>query len=67
MLGGEPIAKSNFVSAIILKGEVSYPNISFGPNTLVPKELSCNIIQHIILFKHKILWDEDVEILIDYL
>ena len=67
MLGGEPIAKGNFVKAIILKGKVSYlKDISFMPNTLVFEELSCNIIQHIIFFKHKIFWDGVVEILTDH-
>ena len=62
MLGGEPIAKGNFVKAIILKGKVSYPkDICFGPHTFIPQKLNCNIIHNIIFFKLKIFWDGDVE------
>ena len=56
MFCGKPVAKCYLVEAIVFESEISYPkDINFGPPTLIPKQLYCNIIKLILFLKVKIL------------
>ena len=67
MFCGKLVAKGSLMEAIVFEVEISYPkDISFGPHTLIPKQLYFNIIKHILFFKFKILRDRDVEVLTNH-
>ena len=67
MFSGQLVIKGYLIEAIVFEGEINYPNgISFGTHTLIPKQLYCNIIKHILFFKVKILRDRDVEVLTNH-
>ena len=64
MFCGQSVGKGYFVGAIILKGKASCPkDICFVPYTIIPQQLYCNIVQHIIFLKIKIFWDRVFEVL----
>ena len=55
------------MDAIVFEGEIGYPkNIGLGKYTLIPKQLCCDIIKHILFFKVKIFKEREVDVLTYY-